>query len=109
MPDGGEFEVKAQQVETIIYARDRRKKGFTDQNRESVYVEVTVKDTGIGIKPDQLNIIFDPFFTTKPQGTGLGLSVSYMIVTSNHKGTLEVSSEVGKGSCFIIQLPLTRD
>ena len=52
--------------------------------------------------------IFEPFFTTKPvgEGTGLGLSVSYMIITNNHKGTMEVESEPGHGTTFIIQLPL---
>jgi len=52
--------------------------------------------------------IFEPFYTTKPvgEGTGLGLSVSYMIITNNHSGTMEVESEPGYGTKFIIQLPL---
>ena len=55
--------------------------------------------------------VFDPFFTTKPVGfgTGLGLSVSYFIITENHKGTLDVTSELGKGTNFIIRLPITRN
>jgi signal transduction histidine kinase len=70
----------------------------------SIRVEFT--DTGSGISPENLSRIFDPFFTTKPavSGTGLGLSVSLGIVQS-HGGTIEVKSEPGKGSTFIIKLP----
>ena len=55
-----------------------------------------------------LKRIFEPFFTTKPVGvgTGLGLSVSYFIITENHHGELVVQSEPGKGARFIIRLPL---
>jgi len=54
--------------------------------------------------------VFDPFFTTKPvgTGTGLGLSVSYFIITENHNGTMEVVSEPNKGTNFIIRLPVNR-
>ena len=70
-------------------------------------VTVKVEDTGCGIPPHILNRIFDPFFTTKEpgKGTGLGLSVSYGIVRS-HGGTIEVKSEVGRGTTFTITLPL---
>jgi len=104
MPDKGQLELKARAVETIIYARDRRKKSFPNQNRESCYIEVTVRDTGIGIKPDQLNIIFDPFFTTKPQGTGLGLSIVYRII-EEHNGEIRVDSKIGEGTTFTLLLP----
>ncbi|MCP4750001.1 MAG: PAS domain-containing protein [Proteobacteria bacterium] len=55
--------------------------------------------------------VFEPFFTTKSvgKGTGLGLSVSYMIVTNNHSGTMDVESELGKGTKFIVCLPFERD
>ena len=67
---------------------------------------ISVQDTGVGIPPENLNRIFDPFFTTKPEGegTGLGLSVSYGIIT-NHSGRIEVESIPGKGTTFTIVLP----
>jgi signal transduction histidine kinase len=70
------------------------------------FIRVDVRDTGCGIAKETLPHIFDPFFTTKSEGTGLGLSVSYNIV-AEHGGRLEVQSEVGKGTCFSIYLPLS--
>jgi two-component system NtrC family sensor kinase len=70
-------------------------------------VEALVSDTGRGIPPEEIGRIFDPFFSTKPsgQGTGLGLSIAYGIITS-HKGTIQVASELGKGTTFTIRLPV---
>lgn len=104
MPNGGTLEIKSRAVETIIYARDRRKKSFNTQNKETLYVELTIRDTGVGIKPDLLNTIFDPFFTTKPQGTGLGLSIVYRIM-EEHNGEIRVDSKVGEGTTFTLLLP----
>ena len=67
-------------------------------------VRLDVRDNGSGIAPDMLSHIFDPFFTTKSEGTGLGLSVSYNII-AEHKGRLEVHSELGQGTCFSVYLP----
>ena len=76
--------------------------------KEIEYVRIEVEDNGPGIPPDVRSRIFEPFFTTKPTGvgTGLGLSVSYMLITQNHGGTFDVESEVGKFSRFIIRLPI---
>ena len=54
--------------------------------------------------------VFEPFYTTKEvgTGTGLGLSVSYFIITNNHRGSMEVSSVPGTGTCFTIYLPIQR-
>jgi two-component system, NtrC family, sensor kinase len=68
---------------------------------------IKVKDNGTGI-PDALKAkIFQPFFTTKPtgQGTGLGLSLAYDIVTKGHGGTLEVRAEEGAGTEFTVTMP----
>jgi two-component system NtrC family sensor kinase len=71
-------------------------------------IEVRFADTGHGITKGNLERIFDPFFTTKEvgHGTGLGLAISYGIVRK-HKGTISVESKVGKGTTFIVELPVT--
>ena len=78
--------------------------GATDSQ---VWIEIA--DTGKGISAENRKRIFEPFFTTKPvgQGTGLGLSLAYSIVQKHH-GTLEVTSEPGRGSCFRIEIPRTQ-
>lgn len=70
-------------------------------------VEIRIQDTGTGISPENLKKIFDPFFTTKEigKGTGLGLHVVHSIV-EKHRGTVEVTSEVGRGTTFTISLPV---
>lgn len=72
------------------------------------FVQIEVKDNGPGINNDLSKRIFEPFFTTKPVGvgTGLGLSVSYFIITNRHQGAITVDSEPGQGTCFTIKLPL---
>lgn len=69
---------------------------------------IRIEDNGPGITESIRKRIFEPFFTTKGVGvgTGLGLSVSYFIITNHHKGTLEVESEPGKGTAFIIRIPV---
>jgi two-component system NtrC family sensor kinase len=86
MPEGGHLDIQA--------------------SRHNGTVRVTVRDDGIGIPRENLSRIFDTFFTTKGKvsGVGLGLSVSYGIV-SQHRGSLEVESTVGKGSTFTVVLP----
>jgi signal transduction histidine kinase len=83
----GKIEVSVQEVENAL--------------------EVKIQDSGSGIAPEHLKRIFEPFFTTKPvgKGTGLGLSLSYSII-HRHQGTIHVTSELGKGTCFIVRLPI---
>lgn len=78
-----------------------RTKAFSD------HVEVEIEDNGPGMPDHVKQKIFEPFFTTKPvgKGTGLGLSIVYSII-ENHKGTLEVNTEEGQGTTFIISLPV---
>jgi signal transduction histidine kinase len=70
-------------------------------------VFITVADEGKGIPPETLPNIFRPFFTTKGHGTGLGLSLARRIVDS-HGGHIDVTSVVGKGTQFLVELPITR-
>ena len=78
--------------------------------RASQMICIEIEDNGPGMDEETRLKAFDPFFTTKPVGigTGLGLSVSYFIIIENHKGTIDVISEPGKGANFIIQLPIQR-
>jgi len=72
------------------------------------WAEIQVEDNGVGMPETVRKRTFEPFFTTKDigQGTGLGLSVSYFIITNNHKGQMEVQSKPGQGTCFTLRLPL---
>jgi signal transduction histidine kinase len=72
------------------------------------WVQIAIKDNGMGINPEIKQRIFDPFFTTKPvgEGTGLGLSISYQIIVDKHSGKLDCISAPGKGTEFIIEIPI---
>ena len=78
--------------------------------QEDRYAVIEVEDNGPGMAEDILVRVFEPFFTTKEPGvgTGLGLSVSYMVVTQNHKGFMEVHSTPGRGAVFKVRLPIER-
>ncbi len=71
-------------------------------------IAIKIADNGLGIPEKIKQRIFDPFFTTKPigKGTGMGMSISYQIVTKNHHGTLECISSPGQGATFVIIIPL---
>src|SRR5262245_5971218 len=77
-----------------------------EAHRKGPWVEISVRDNGTGIEPDDRERLFDPFFTTKPvgEGTGLGLAISHGIITG-HGGRFEVESQPTVGSCFRIFLP----
>jgi len=68
-------------------------------------VVIRVQDRGPGIPPDHLKRVFEPFFTTKPGGSGLGLYISHDIV-KRHGGAMSVHSEPGRGTTFVVELPL---
>ncbi|MDD1437702.1 ATP-binding protein [Dolichospermum sp. ST_sed10] len=72
------------------------------------WVQISIKDNGMGINPEVKRRIFDPFFTTKPvgEGTGLGLSISYQIIVEKHDGKLDCISAPGEGTEFIIEIPV---
>ncbi len=79
--------------------------------QEDTYICIQIRDNGPGMEANTRKRVFEPFFTTKNvgDGTGLGLAVSYFIITENHKGHIEVDSGPGKGSSFLIKLPLDKD
>lgn len=79
--------------------------------RDSDFLEVKIADNGPGIPQEVQKRIFDAFFTTKPvgKGTGMGLSISYQIVVEKHKGELKCVSEPGKGTEFIIKIPMKQE
>ncbi|QCQ22033.1 ATP-binding protein [Desulfoglaeba alkanexedens] len=89
MPDGGRLTIRT----------------FNDAQRNQLRLEV--EDTGVGIPEDKISQIFEPFFSTKSQdkGVGLGLSVVYGII-KEHRGSIYVKSDVGKGTNFILRFPL---
>jgi signal transduction histidine kinase len=83
----------------------------TVSSAETKYgIEIRIRDNGTGIPESVQQKIFQPFFTTKPtgEGTGLGLSLSYDIVTKGHNGSLEVTSQAGVGTTFVISLPMAK-
>lgn len=80
-----------------------RLKGMEDGRRGAL--EITIDDTGSGIAPEDRARVFDPFFTTKKEGTGLGLPIAHRIIES-HRGTIDLVSEPGEGTTFIVILPL---
>jgi signal transduction histidine kinase len=105
-------------INNAFYAVNERykkegKEGYVPQVKVSTrqvgdQIEITVTDNGGGIPPNIREKIFQPFFTTKPtgEGTGLGLSMSYDIITMGHGGKMEVVSKEGEGSSFILQIPM---
>lgn len=73
-----------------------------------IWVQITIADNGSGMPEQVKQQIFNPFFTTKPvgKGTGMGMSISYQIITEAHKGKLECFSTLGQGTEFIIKIPI---
>ena len=107
---------KLQQVFLNILSNGAQAMSETDRapeftlslSRVGAQAVIRIEDNGPGIPDGIRKRIFEPFFTTKEigVGTGLGLSVSYFIITNHHKGSLEVESEPGKGAVFIIRIPV---
>ena len=97
MPVGGTITIAAKNVHDT-------EKGLPARLSGGKYIEISVRDNGIGIPEKYITRLFDPYFTTKEKGSGLGLATSYSII-KNHGGLIDVKSQLGKGSAFYIYLP----
>ena len=95
-------------LQTSNCVQDEKKFVLPAELEAGDYIQLAVIDDGEGISSAQQAHIFEPFYTTKPikEGTGLGLSVSYLIITEHHGGTMRVESTLGQGTKFIIELPM---
>ncbi|MGA9350428.1 MAG: ATP-binding protein, partial [Anaerolineae bacterium] len=93
MPEGGQLVIKTSEV--------------SEKLPKSEWVTVSFTDTGVGISEESLSRLFEPLFTTKAKGIGLGLAVTKTLV-EGHGGSIEVQSELGKGSTFAVRLPTGR-
>ncbi|MFC1476471.1 PAS domain S-box protein [Fibrobacterota bacterium] len=100
MPEGGTIEIEAENFDLKTEKSLPLKQGM--------YVQIAVKDHGIGMPGDILEKIFDPFYTTKQTGSGLGLSICYSII-KKHDGHITVDSTPGAGSVFTIYLPASEE
>jgi two-component system cell cycle sensor histidine kinase/response regulator CckA len=97
MPEGGRVEISVKNIQNS-------NGDFPPSLQKGKYLQIAIKDGGIGISHQYIAKIFDPYFTTKEKGSGLGLATSYSII-KNHSGLIDVKSEVAKGSIFTIYLP----
>jgi signal transduction histidine kinase len=97
MPNGGTLTIQMDAVPVIANA-----------DHPNTYIVVKLRDTGVGIPPENISHLFEPFYTTKKRGagSGLGLFVSYLII-DQHGGAIEVESALGQGTTFTIKLPVT--
>jgi signal transduction histidine kinase len=100
MPAGGDLTIRTGTASAMVFSNS----GPPNSQPEPA-LRVMVTDTGQGIPADRLPRIFDPFFTTKEKGMGLGMAITHRIV-EDHKGTIDVKSEVGLGTTFTVHFPL---
>ncbi len=99
MPYGGTIHVTGRNLEL-----NAPRKTVTQQLEPGRYIEIVVRDEGIGISEENLTRVFDPYFTTKKGGSGLGLATSYSII-NKHDGVISVESDVNHGTTFTILIP----
>jgi two-component system sensor histidine kinase PilS (NtrC family) len=102
MVNGGELSIDLKRGNDLMPSAASRR---SPKRKSKEWVKIFITDAGNGIDPKDKRKIFDPFFTTKERGTGLGLSIVHKII-ENHNGVIKVESEVGKGSTFILFLPV---
>nr|WP_300747669.1 HAMP domain-containing sensor histidine kinase [uncultured Brachyspira sp.] len=96
-------------IDAMSYNKNNRKKEiYIKLKTMDNYAVISIKDTGIGVKEEAFNKIFEPYYTTKRHGTGLGLTNVVRIIEA-HNGNIKIESRYGKGSNFIIKLPLKEE
>jgi PAS domain S-box-containing protein len=110
MPEGGTLTITARanmsfRAEREIYLPKERDFSLQKARLEMTFLEITFRDTGVGIAPEELDKIFQPMFTTKSRGMGLGLALCKLLV-EGHNGKIQVTSQVGKGTTFTVVLPM---
>jgi signal transduction histidine kinase len=93
-------------INSIAAIEDKGEISIDMTRKNEEWLEITIKDDGKGIKTEHLSQVFNPFFTTRRRGTGLGLSICKKTIEA-HSGSINVQSEMGKGTVFTIRLPLT--
>jgi signal transduction histidine kinase len=98
----------AHAIEDVVKGDGSKGRITITSRRDGEFAEIAVEDTGSGIAAQNLARIFDPFFTTKKvgKGTGQGLAIVRRVVLDRHGGAIDVQSEVGKGTRFIVRLPV---
>jgi PAS domain S-box-containing protein len=98
----------AHAISDIVQDSNRKGSIHISTRQKDAMLEVRVSDNGGGIPEDIQSKVFDPFFTTKPvgKGTGQGLAIAHAVIVQKHQGTLTFESEPGRGTTFVIQLPL---
>ncbi|ETX02085.1 MAG: hypothetical protein ETSY1_04885 [Candidatus Entotheonella factor] len=108
MPEGGALGIVCRtapkSIADIVSSDAAATRGTTEYEPYATDVEVTVRDTGVGIPPEQLDDLFTPFFTTKRKGTGLGLALTHKII-EEHGGSIQIASELKKGTAVTVRLP----
>jgi len=98
----------AHAIGEVVEGSGRKGQIVVSSRRDGDWVEVRVRDTGAGIPERIRPRMFELFFTTKPvgKGTGQGLALARSVIVDNHGGTIHFETEVGRGTTFIIRLPL---
>ena len=99
----------AHAIADVVGGGNEKGKITVSTRKVDQWAEIRISDTGTGMSEDVKARVFDPFFTTKEvgKGTGQGLSIAYAVIVEKHGGSIHVETEVGKGTCFVIRLPLT--